>query len=213
VVFRRGSASAAKRSQFLFKRMLTKEQKKKQVALGEDLLKKSKTLVFADFTGVDTGSVRRIKIEVKKVGAAFKVIKKRLLKLAFKNLGIDFDPLQYAAQVGTFFIPEDLSSVAGPIHKFAKDLAKEKKEFKVLGAYDLANKAAISLEDFNAIAKLPGRETLLAMVLGAITGPLRAFMYLANEIGKKQSTPVPAAAAAAPAADVGQTQTVEQTKA
>lgn len=188
--------------------MLTKAQKKQHVELGQDLLKKSQTLIFADFTGVDTASVRRIKVEVKKAGATFKVIKKRLLKIAFKNLNIDFDPLQYAAQVGTFFVPEDLSSVAGPIHKFAKDLAKEKKEFKVLGVYDLANKTAVSIEEFTAIAKLPGRATLLAMVFGAITGPLRAFMYLAQEVAKKR--PVAATAPAAPGTEVQSQTTVEQ---
>src|SRR3989344_1705975 len=130
--------------------MLTKAQKKQHVELGESLLKKSKTLVFADFTGVDTGSVRKIKIEVRKAGATFKVIKKRLLRIALKNHGIDFDPMQFPAQVGAFYIPEDLSTVASPIFKFAKELAKEKKEFKVLGAYDLVMKAAIPVEEFNA---------------------------------------------------------------
>ncbi len=168
--------------------MLTKEQKKKQVELGQDLLKKSKTLVFADFTGVDTDSIRKLKLEVKKAGATFKVIKKRLLNISLKNSGIDFDPLQFTAQVGTFFIPEDLSSVAAPIYKFAKDLAKAKKEFKVLGAYDLVAKAAVSAEEFTVVAKLPSREMLLAMVMGAITGPLRAFMYVLSELSKK--TPV-----------------------
>ena len=197
--------------------MLTKEQKKKHVELGESLLKKSKTLVFADFTGVDTGSVRNIKVEVRKAGASFKVIKKRLLRIALKNSGIEFDPMQFPAQVGTFFIPEDLSSVAGPIFKFAKALVKEKKEFKVLGAYDLTAKVAIPVEEFNAVAKLPGREVLLSMVLGAITGPLRAFMYIAQEIAKKQPVAAPAPAApvatevaAAPVAEVNQS--VEQPK-
>ncbi len=200
--------------------MLTKEQKKKHVELGESLLKKSKTLVFADFTGVDTGSVRNIKVEVRKTGASFKVIKKRLLRIALKNSGIDFDPMQFPAQVGTFFIPEDLSSVAGPIFKFAKSLVKEKKEFKVLGAYNLTTKMAIPVEEFNAVAKLPGREVLLSMVLGAITGPLRAFMYIAQEIAKKQPAPATAPAAAtvapevatAPAPEVNQSTTVEQPK-
>ena len=181
--------------------MLTKEQKKKHVELGQDLIKKSKTLVFADFTGVDTGSIQRIKTEVRKAGATFKVIKKRLLRLAFKNSGVDVDPLQFAAQVGTFFIPEDLSSVAAPIHKFAKELAKAKKEFKVLGAYDLVNKVVIPVEEFTAIAKLPSRETLLAMVLGAFTGTLRAFMYLVQEISKKPTFAE---------ASVGEAKTVEQ---
>lgn len=183
--------------------MLTKAQKKQHVELGEGLLKKSKTLVFADFTGVDTGSVRRIKVEVRKTGVTFKVIKKRLLRIALKNLGIDFDPMQFPAQVGAFYIPEDLSSVAAPIFKFAKDLVKEKKEFKVLGAYDLVAKVAIPVAEFNTIAKLPTREVLLSMVLGAITGPLRAFMYIAQEIAKKQPAKAGEPALATATADAG----------
>lgn len=166
--------------------MLTKEQKKDQVKLAEDLIKKSKTLVFADFTGVDTASVRRLKLDVKKAGAIFKVVKKTLLGIALKNSGLDYDPLQFNSQVGTFFIPEDLNSVAATIYKFAKDLARSKKEFKVLGAFDVAGKLAVTVEEFTTVAKLPSREVLLAMVMGAITGPLRAFMYVLNEMSKKQ---------------------------
>ncbi len=166
--------------------MLTKTQKKQHIDKSAEMVKGSKTLVFADFTGVDTASIRRLKIEVKKAGAAFKVFKKRLLNITLKDLGVAFDPLQFKSQVGTFFIPEDLSSVAGAIHKFAKDLAKSKKNFIVLGAYDLVGKQAISAADFTTIAKLPGREVLLSMVIGGVTGPLRAFMYLLSELAKKQ---------------------------
>jgi large subunit ribosomal protein L10 len=171
--------------------MLNKEQKKKQVTLAGDLIKNSKTLIFADFTGVDTASIRKLKLDIKKTGAAFKVIKKRLLNIAFKNTGVNFDPLQFSAQVGTFFLPEDLSSAAGIIYKFAKELAKSKKEFKVLSAYDVVNKIAISIDEFNAIAKLPSREVLLAMVMGAITGPIRAFLYILSELSKKQESSMP----------------------
>lgn len=165
--------------------MLTKAQKKQHIDKSAEMVKGSKTLVFADFTGVDTASVRRLKLEVKKAGAAFKVFKKRLLNITLKEMGVEFNPMQFKSQVGTFFIPEDLSSVAATIHKFAKELAKSKKNFIVLGAYDLANKQAVSVEDFTAIAKLPGREVLLSMVIGGITGPLRAFMYLVGELAKK----------------------------
>lgn len=178
--------------------MLTKDQKKKQVELGQNLLKKSKTLIFADFTGVDTASVRKLKMDIKKAtatagqaGATFKVIKKRLLKISLKNSGIDFDPLQFTAQVGTFFIPEDLSSIAGVIYKFAKELARSKKDFKVLGAYDLVAKIPVSAEEFTVVAKLPSREMLLAMVMGAITGPLRAFIYILSELSKKTAGSMP----------------------
>ncbi len=180
--------------------MLTKAQKKQHIDKSAEMVKGSKTLVFADFTGVDTASIRRIKTEAKKVGAAFKVFKKRLLNITLKEMGVVFDPLQFKTQVGTFFIPEDLSSIAGTIHKFAKELAKAKKNFVVLGAYDLANKQAVSVEEFTTIAKLPGREVLLSMVIGGITGPLRAFMYMLSELGKKASAAKASEATVAPAA-------------
>ena len=186
--------------------MLTKAQKKQHIDKSAEMVKGSKTLVFADFTGVDTASVRRLKLEVKKAGATFKVFKKRLLNITLKELGVEFNPMQFKTQVGTFFIPEDLTSVAATIHKFAKELAKSKKNFIVLGAYDLAGKRSVPVEEFTMIAKLPGREVLLSMVIGGITGPLRAVMYLVGELAKKQPTapatsapvaPVPEAAAPA----------------
>lgn len=165
--------------------MLTKAQKKQHIDLGADLIKKSKALVFADFTGVSIEEIRKLKQELKKAGAKFKVIKKRLLKLAFKNAGIDFDPTQFEAQAGTVFASGDIPSIASQIYKFSKDLAKSKKEFKILGAYDLVDKKAVGSDEFVVIAKLPSRETLLAMTIGGITGPLRAFMYIVNQLSKK----------------------------
>lgn len=174
--------------------MLTKEQKKQQVALGAEDIKKSQNLVFLDFTGVSIEELKKLKTELKKAGAKFKVFKKRLLKLAMKELGVEFDPTQFESQVGTIFTPGDLSSVAAQIYKFHKDTSKTKKNFKILGSYNLSEKSQLNPAEFTAIAKLPGREQLLGMVLGGATGPLRAFMYLVNELAKKS----------------GQSQTVEQ---
>lgn len=156
--------------------------------MGADFIKKSKTLLFVDFTGVDTASILKLKTEIKKAGVTFRVIKKRLLKIALKNAGLEYDPTQFAAQVGTFFAKEDLSSFAGLVHKFAKDLVRAKKELKILGAYDVAIKAPITAEEFMVIAKLPTREVLLSMVLGGILGPLRAFMNIVDQLSKKPSS-------------------------
>lgn len=186
--------------------MLTKVQKKEHVELSAKKIKASKNIVFADFSGVGTADVNLLKTELRKAGAEFKVVKKRLLKIALKEAGIEFDPSATKSAVATVYTPTDLTAVAGPIYKFTKDLAKRKIEFKVLGAYDADAKKVLSTAEFTVIAKLPNRETLLAMVIGAMTGPLRAFMYIAGEIAKnkakdvKVETPAPApAAAAAPA--------------
>jgi large subunit ribosomal protein L10 len=165
--------------------MKTKAQKAEEIKEAAELLKKNENLVFTDFTGVSFEFLKKLKVQLKKSGATFKVVKKRLLRVAMKEQGIEYDPVQFDAQVGTIFVPKSLSESASIIYKFAKEVAKAKKEFKILGAFDMKEKKALTGEEFTVIAKLPSREVLLGMVLGAITGPLRAFMYLLQELAKR----------------------------
>ena len=165
--------------------MLTKPQKTEQVVLAKKLVAESQHLVFADFTGVPTKMINSLKKQLKGAGARYRVFKKRLLKVAMGELGIVYDPTQFEAQVGVITIPGELTSAAGVVYKFTREVAREKREFKILGAYDLVARAAMSAEQFTVIAKLPSREALLTQVLGAFTAPLRAFMHLLEERGKK----------------------------
>ncbi len=168
--------------------MKTREQKKKEIKLGKDLLAKAKSLVFIDFTGVPTLSLNKLKKELKKAGATFRVIKKRLLGVALKRQNHDVDPVKFNSQVGAVFANGDISSVASIVHKFQKDLVKEKKTLNIWGAYELDKKNFLNVESFTAIAKLPSREVLLQLLMGAMTGPLRAFMHISGEIAKKKES-------------------------
>jgi len=165
--------------------MKTKAQKAQEIDSTKELLSENQSVIFADFTGVSFEHLKKLKSELKKAGATFKVVKKRLLKIAFKTLGLDFDPTQFESQVGIVAIPGDLSSGAGIAYKFSKSLAKEKKEFKFLGAYEIPERNFLNAEQFLAIAKLPSREVLLAQLVGVLSGPIRAFMYVLQERSKK----------------------------
>lgn len=165
--------------------MLTKDQKQKVIKDAAETIKNSKNLIFADFGGVGTKDINKLKKELKKSGALFTVTKKTLLKLALKEVGIDFDPLQFRASVGVVYLPSDLTSAAGLIYKFSKDLAKEKKNFQILGNYDMANKIFMTADEFMVIAKLPTKEVLLAQVVGAMSGTIRAFVYIVDQLSKK----------------------------
>ncbi|MEK7611753.1 MAG: 50S ribosomal protein L10 [Patescibacteria group bacterium] len=165
--------------------MKSREQKIKELGAGKELLEKSGSVVFADFSGVSIALLSKLKSELKKSGAVFRVIKKRLLKIAFKQSKIDFDPTQYDAQVGSIFIPGELTESAGAIYKFSRDVAREKKEFKVLGAFDLAHGEYLDAQAFTTLAQLPSREVLLAQLANVLNGPLRKLMYVLQEVGKK----------------------------
>lgn len=166
--------------------MLTKDQKRKQIDFGLKKVKASDNLVFIDFDKVGVEEVKRLRRELKKSGADFKVIKKRLLKLVFKEAKLDFDPLQFKAQLGIIFLPKDLSDFAAVIYKFSKELEKTKKgNFRILGGYNLLERKFIDTNEFITIAKLPSREILLAQIAIMLSMPLKQFMMALQERSKK----------------------------
>jgi large subunit ribosomal protein L10 len=164
--------------------MKTKQQKAEEIAKGVGFVRESKSLIFADFTGVGVEAVKRLKKALKPANGSYRVIKKRLLGIALKRSGVDIALDGFKSQLGTVFLKGDISSAAGTVYKFAKDLAKEKQEFKVVGAYDIETKQFLDAAAFTTIAKLPTREVLLGQLMGILTAPIRSFMYVLGERGK-----------------------------
>ena len=161
--------------------MLTKDQKKEQVELGGKELGEAKSLIFAAFTGVKTADVKNLKTALRALGAKYKVFKKRLLNIAMKNAGVAVDPMQFPGQLGTVFAPKAIYDIAGTVHKFAKALLKTAKvDFKVMGAYDAAEKKFYDAAAFATIAKLPSREVLLAQIAMMLTMPVKKVMVALN---------------------------------
>ena len=169
--------------------MLTKQQKSNLIDDGVKKIQSSRMLVFMEYNKVLVEDFKKLRRELKKAGADFKVLKKRLLNIALKNSGINFDSMAAKAQLGTIFAKGDLTSVAGLIHKFSKDLTKAKKgEFSVMAAYDLLEKRLVDINEFKAIATLPSREILLAQIAMMLTMPLKQMMMVLNERSKQTQT-------------------------
>ena len=160
---------------------LTKAQKETAVEAGKSELEKAKVLLFADFAGSKVEELRELRQTLRATGAKFQVLKKRLLKIALQQKGIDFDPLKFEGQVGTIFSAGEISDVVGPAYKFSKDHAG----FKLLGGLDVEKKEEVSFETIQMIGSLPSREILLAQLIRALTAPLRGLMYILSEKSKQ----------------------------
>ena len=91
---------------------------------------------FRRFRRSERGRIAEIAAGVFGEGSVFQGRKKKLLRIALKETGVDFDPERFEAQMGTIFSPLELNDAASPLAKFAK----ENKKFKILGAYDLEKK-------------------------------------------------------------------------
>ncbi len=159
--------------------MLTKQQKTNIIGDVKNLLKGSKILFFTDFTGISVEEVKALRRLVKNLGAQYKVIKKKLMRVAFENSQVDFDPERFESQLGTIFSPKDITEVAGPIYKFSKEV--EKKGFKILGAYDLEKSEFLEGDYVKKIGQLPSREIILGQLAGVLTAPIKMFLYVLDQ--------------------------------
>ncbi len=160
--------------------MLTRAQKEEQVKLGIEELKKAESLILVDFNAIPTADLRNFRTLLREFNGKMKVIKKRLLKIVFQKQGVDLDPTAFESQVGAVFVPTDLYAVSAKIYKFIKDLARAKKDLKVLSVFDLKNNKSVSVEEFVKIAKLPTREILLAQVAMMMTIPIKKLLIVLN---------------------------------
>ncbi|MBN2198168.1 50S ribosomal protein L10 [Candidatus Wolfebacteria bacterium] len=172
--------------------MLTKEQKIEQIKQGQKLLKENKSVVFVDFSEAGVEDLRSLRKTLKEIGAKMKVLKKKLMRIAFQRENLDFNPEQFELQAAAIFSDKDISEIISPAYKFSQQL---KKAFKVLGAYDIENKNFIDEEMAIKIGQLPSKEILLGQLVGVLSAPIRTFMYVLNEKSKQmvekdiQSTP------------------------
>lgn len=173
--------------------MKTKAQKSEELKKAKALLDKSQALIFADFTKIAAEDVRKFRTELKKDGANFLVIKKRLLALLLKERGIDIDLKRFKISVGTIFSEKGTEAVAGPAFRFFSGLEVREGGDKqmwvkhLLGGYDVRANMPVDAAQVVFIGKLPPREVLLAQLLGMLAAPLRSFMYLLDQKAKQSA--------------------------
>lgn len=170
--------------------MKTRAQKETELANARELFDKSQALIFADFTKITAEKLRTLRIELKKSGANFLVIKKRILGILLREKGIDVDLKRFKTSVGTIFSEADSEHIAGPAFKFfsgmevAEGEAKDVWIKKILAGYDIKGSAAMDAEQIIYIGKLPPREVVLTQLLGMLAAPIRSFLYVLSEKSK-----------------------------
>ncbi len=163
--------------------MLTKHLKSKQIEESRKLLDENRLVFFADFSGTPVEDFRQLRKTMRGLGAKVRVIKKKLLRVAFEKKGVDFNPEQFESQAVAIFSSKDIPEIASPIYKFSKE--KEKKGFKILGAYDLLEKNFLDAETVKRIGQLPSREVLLGQLVGMLAAPIKMFLYVLDQKSKQ----------------------------
>lgn len=173
---------------------LTKPQKKAQIAVLTDQLKKASSVIFAHYIGLTVAQVSDLRKRLREKGAEMKVAKKTLIKIAAKQAGLpEISDESIPGPIACIVSYEDPIVGAQVAFGFGKEFPKV---VLVGGIFD---GKVLSKQDAQTLAKIQSRTALLATFAGMIRSPLVSFASMCNgpltgfarslsEIAKKKSS-------------------------
>ncbi len=168
--------------------------KDKKLQLVQDLEEKfnnCKSAVFADYRGISVKEVNGLRRELQKNGIDFKVVKNTLAKIALDRCHIERADQLLVGPTGIAFGYDDPVLVA----KVISNYTNSSQFLKIKGA--IFEKRVIDMDQVKVLARLPGREELLARtvstlnmplvrLVNALTSPMRSLVYALKAIeGRK----------------------------
>jgi large subunit ribosomal protein L10 len=149
---------------------LTKDKKQQVISEVADLLNGSKLTVVAKYEGTGVKAMQQLRRDAKQNGTQVKVVKNRLVAQALKAT----DKLQEAdtsALEGMLlyaFNSEDEVAPAQSLNTFAK----KNPTLQFVGAIT-ADGQFISADEVTALAKLPGKNQMIAGLINTLNAPLQ----------------------------------------
>lgn len=147
--------------------MQTKTQKQEVVKDLTDKFKKTKAVVFADYTGMSVARLTELRRKLRTKDNELKVAKKTLIDLAVKNAGItNLDARKMTGQMAVIMGYGDEVAPAKTIFEFDK----KGEQIKILGG--ILENNFIDAQGVLSLAKLPSKQELLAKAVGSIAAPL-----------------------------------------
>jgi large subunit ribosomal protein L10 len=150
--------------------MLTRKQKEQIVEDLSDKIKRQKSLIFIDAKGVKVGDIQKLKRELKKVEAEYRVAKKTLIDLALKKEKKEMDISDFSGSLAIGLGYKDPISLIKIFAKFAKG----KEGFKILGG--LVEDKIVDAIQIKELSRIPLREELLAKLVWSIKAPISGFV-------------------------------------
>ena len=132
---------------------------------------------FIRLNKISAFKLNGVRNDLQRSGAKLFVTKNTLIRRAFTDIGqTDLDSL-LGSETGVVFVhDEDVVKAC----KTLVDFTKENESIELRGGILHTNR--ISSKDMNSLAKLPSREALLGMAVGAMAAPLTAFVSRMNQV-------------------------------
>src|SRR3954469_3956502 len=138
----------------------------------------AQVVLVAEYRGLDVERVTQLRSKARKSGLYLRVLKNTLARRAVK--GTPYEKLT-EQMVGPLMYGIAQDPVAGA--KVLSEFAKENELFVIKGG--AMQNSLMSAKDIKALAALPSRNELLAMLMGTLQAPVTKLVRTMNEVPGK----------------------------
>jgi large subunit ribosomal protein L10 len=160
---------------------ITKAKKKELIEKVAEALKKSKSVVFANFHHLIVADDMAMRRALRKEGVGYMVVRKTLAKIALKESGIEGEMPDFVGELAMVY-GEDLTAPAREFYSFQK---KYKDNVKIVGG--VFEGKYMSVEEMTAVAMIPSQKTLYAQFVNLINSPIQRFAVVLDAIAKTKT--------------------------
>lgn len=158
---------------------LTKKQKQESIKDLKEKIAKQKSVIFVDFSKVNSKDLFSLRKILKEAGCLLKVGKKTLIRVAFGQSNISYwnkikknIPGQLALVLG---VDDEIAPA-----RISNQFSKNNENFKILGG--IFEGRFIESKRVLELAAIPTRDELLSKLVGSIASPIRGFVTVLDKI-------------------------------
>ncbi len=144
---------------------MNREEKKQQVAEWQERLQIVKSAVLTDFRGLNVAQMTELRNRLRAQDVGYEVAKNTLLRKAATNIGQEALHEHLSGPTGIAYSHKDSVLPAKVLKAFIQENAKLKLKA------GLVEGKVIDIQQVRHLADLPGRDVLIAQLLGTLQAP------------------------------------------
>ncbi len=137
-----------------------------------------KGFIFTDFRGLTVEQITKLRRELRKLNAEYKVVKNNFARIAFQEMSQPDVSSYLTGPTAIAMANEESTQVAKSLLEFAKETS-----VKVKGG--LVEGKVFDGQQIVLFSKLPSRVELLASLMGTMRAPVQNLVYAMNGVTTK----------------------------
>ena len=147
----------------------TLQVKSQNVEEIKEKISKAQSVVLVDYRGLNVEQLTELRSQYRKAGVDYKVYKNTMMRIAFKDLGLeDFNEFLKGPSAVAFGYNDPVEAA-----KITAEFAKTNVKLEIKAG--IVDGKVIDVAGVNSLASLPSREVLVAQVLGGLNAPIQGF--------------------------------------